>query len=746
MAISLDGTTGISASGNITVGGTLTAGSFSPSSLSVPGNVTGGNLTTAGLITSTGNITGGNVLTGGLISATGTVTGSSHLGSVVSVTANITGGNLLTGGLISSTGTVTGSSLLGSVVSVTANVTGGNLLTAGQLVSTIANGTTPMVVTSTTKVVNLNVEQVDGYHADTANTVSTIAVRDAAANITAANYNGVGVSVTANITGGNLLTAGLVSATSTITSAANITGGNILTGGLVSAAGNITGGNVTATTGLTAGTLSLTGNTISSTDSIITIDPATVGTGGAVIIQGNLSVTGNMTYINSNNVTTNDLTINMANNAATAAAANGGGIEVGPVGTPYATITYNSTSNTWVVSNGANVSGTLSASGNVTGGNLLTGGLVSATGTITGSSYLGAVVSVTANITGGNILTGGLVSATGNILGATKILIGTGASTLTNPVAVFQGSGATYTQVATFNSTGTGSADLVAYGNNGDDTNSWADIGFTGNTFSDTNYTVTAAGDGYFFTQGNASFGGNMVIATGNVGTTKDIVFATGGFLTANIKARLYNSTGLFSAVGNIQGGNIITAGLISSTGNAIHSNVIVNGTAALGSGVLIVSGNIQTSAANATANIGNVSNYFNTIHGKSTTAQYADVAELYIADTIYEPGTVLDFGGVNEVTLSSVANSNRIAGVVSTNPAYLMNGMLRNETSVAVALTGRVPTSVTGTVRKGDMMVSAGNGVAQACATPAIGTVIGKALENFDGETGVIEVVIGRL
>jgi hypothetical protein len=56
------------------------------------------------------------------------------------------------------------------------------------------------------------------------------------------------------------------------------------------------------------------------------------------------------------------------------------------------------------------------------------------------------------------------------------------------------------------------------------------------------------------------------------------------------------------------------------------------------------------------------------------------------------------------------------------------------------------VPTFVSGIIEKGDMMVSAGNGRAVACATPAIGTVIGKALENHAGGDGVIEVVVGRL
>jgi hypothetical protein len=67
-------------------------------------------------------------------------------------------------------------------------------------------------------------------------------------------------------------------------------------------------------------------------------------------------------------------------------------------------------------------------------------------------------------------------------------------------------------------------------------------------------------------------------------------------------------------------------------------------------------------------------------------------------------------------------------------------------ENSVAVALTGRVPTKVTGTISKGDMMVADGTGKAMACSAPTIGTVIGKALEDFDGDDGVIEVVVGRL
>ena len=150
--------------------------------------------------------------------------------------------------------------------------------------------------------------------------------------------------------------------------------------------------------------------------------------------------------------------------------------------------------------------------------------------------------------------------------------------------------------------------------------------------------------------------------------------------------------------------------------------------------------------ALNNTYNLGSSSLKWATMYGVASQAQYADLAEKYTADYNYEPGTVLDFGGDNEVTLSTKDMSRKIAGIVSTNPAYLMNSDLESEFVVTVGLTGRVPCKVQGAVRKGDMMVSAGNGFARAEENPKLGSVIGKALEDFDGDTGVIEVVVGRL
>lgn len=135
--------------------------------------------------------------------------------------------------------------------------------------------------------------------------------------------------------------------------------------------------------------------------------------------------------------------------------------------------------------------------------------------------------------------------------------------------------------------------------------------------------------------------------------------------------------------------------------------------------------------------------------HGVATSAQYADLAEKYVADSKIEPGTVVDFGGEFEVTTGSADMSTRIAGVISTAPAYVMNSKCQGKYVVAVALQGRVPVKVIGPVRKGDMLVSAGNGYARAEEEPKLGSVIGKALENFSGSKttkGVIEIVVGRV
>jgi hypothetical protein len=136
---------------------------------------------------------------------------------------------------------------------------------------------------------------------------------------------------------------------------------------------------------------------------------------------------------------------------------------------------------------------------------------------------------------------------------------------------------------------------------------------------------------------------------------------------------------------------------------------------------------------------------YADVFNGVATSAQYADLAENYVADAEYQPGTVLEFGGEFEVTLAE-DGTNRVAGVVTTNPAYLMNSKCEGKYVVAIALQGRTPCKVRGHVRKGDMLMSGSNGFARRAQSPQMGTIIGKALSDFNGVEGVIEVAVGRL
>ena len=124
---------------------------------------------------------------------------------------------------------------------------------------------------------------------------------------------------------------------------------------------------------------------------------------------------------------------------------------------------------------------------------------------------------------------------------------------------------------------------------------------------------------------------------------------------------------------------------------------------------------------------------------GTATEARYADLAEMYAADADISAGTVVCFAGEGKVAECDVADCRSVAGIVSTDPAHLMNS---TQEGVALALAGRVPCKVTGAVAAGDLMVSAGNGMAMANNDAAMGTVIGKAIEASEGGESVIEVL----
>ena len=135
-------------------------------------------------------------------------------------------------------------------------------------------------------------------------------------------------------------------------------------------------------------------------------------------------------------------------------------------------------------------------------------------------------------------------------------------------------------------------------------------------------------------------------------------------------------------------------------------------------------------------------------MYGTLTAARYADLAERYEADKEYKPGTVVVFGGDKEITQSNIYMDTRVAGIISTNPAHLMNSEAGDDiTHPPVALQGRVPCRVIGKIKKGDMLVTSTiPGVAIATTEPKVGTIIGKALQNYDSDhIGFIEVVVGR-
>jgi hypothetical protein len=228
---------------------------------------------------------------------------------------------------------------------------------------------------------------------------------------------------------------------------------------------------------------------------------------------------------------------------------------------------------------------------------------------------------------------------------------------------------------------------------------------------------------------------------TGNV--TAGRFLGTSASLSGNVTADYFLGTSA-SLSGNVTAGYFLGNGAlltgIVSGGGGGYGNTEV--TANLTTGFY---GNIIPSA-NLTYDIGSNTAWWGTFYGVSTQAKYADLAENYVSDAAYEPGTVLVFGGPCEVTATTATHDTAVAGVVSTHPAYLMNAESGN---VSVALTGRVPCQVRGPVSKGTLLVTSNMlGVAEAINSSMYkpGCVIGKSLEAIDDNSvKTIEIAVGR-
>jgi uncharacterized Zn-binding protein involved in type VI secretion len=206
---------------------------------------------------------------------------------------------------------------------------------------------------------------------------------------------------------------------------------------------------------------------------------------------------------------------------------------------------------------------------------------------------------------------------------------------------------------------------------------------------------------------------------------------------------QLGTSLPVFTANG-VSGHAEVTSSPLNS--NDIANKFYVDNTALARNGSNTITGALIPSA-NAAVNLGSTTSWFANIYGVSMQAKYADLAERFAADAEYEAGTVVEIGGSAEITAASADLSEKVFGVISTKAAYLMNaGSGDDTTHPPVALSGRVPVKVIGIIRKGDRLVSAGNGIARAGTNEEITpwNVIGRALQDKESdELSLIEAIV---
>ena len=205
--------------------------------------------------------------------------------------------------------------------------------------------------------------------------------------------------------------------------------------------------------------------------------------------------------------------------------------------------------------------------------------------------------------------------------------------------------------------------------------------------------------------------------------------------MTGTVKATAFTGPLTGAVVGNVTGtATVSTTSTISAdnTTNASRFVTFVNS----------ATGNLGMSTdTNFTYNPST-----NILTTTASSARYADLAETYETDSTYEVGTVVIFGGEKEVTQSTITNDTRVAGVISENPAYLMNSESEGQ---PIALVGKVKCKVHGMIAKGDLLTTSGEkpGHAKKAITPVLGSIVGKAMETKDtAEESVILISVGRL
>jgi len=452
-------------------------------------------------------------------------------------------------------------------------------------------------------------------------------------------------------------------------------------------------------------------------------DAIAISSGGNVTMSQNLTVTGDFTVngttttVNTTNMVVSDNLIELNNGASSNANDSGIVIERGSTG-DNAFIGWDESADKFIV-------GTTTATG------ASTGNLTISSGTLVASTFEGALsgnaTTATTLETTRAIQVSGAVTGTANFDGSAAInIVTTATSDPTLTLAGDASGSATFTNLgnATLTVTVADDSHNHVVGNIDGIEEYIQDV--TGAMFSSN----TESGISVTYQDGDGTIDLNVNDPT--ISLTGDV---TGSATMTNLGNVSISTTVAANSValGTDTTGNYVGAGATSGSG--------ISGSVSSEGGTFTVTSNATSSNTGSTIVFRDGSGNFSAgvITGTSTAARYADLAEMYSADAEIEPGTVVHFAGEGKLAACDTENCRTVAGIVSTDPAYLMNS---EQEGVALALAGRVPCKVTGVVNAGVLMVSAGNGMAMANNNAALGTVIGKAIEANEGGEGVIEVL----
>jgi hypothetical protein len=550
--------------------------------------------------------------------------------------------------------------------------------------------------------------------------------------------------------GGYLALKQGTAATNTTTGALRVTGGvgvsgSLYAGGVYTNSLNFANGSPFTSTTL-ANTSDITANIPSGANAGLSLTATGVAAGNygsatsipTIVVDSKGRVSSITTNAISSSLTlTGDVTASGSLSGSISATLAASGVTAGVYGsaTSIPTITVDSkgrvtsvTSN--AVSTTISLAGT-SGSGTVAGGGTLTvAGGTGITTAISGSTVTVTNSGVTAlSSSGAGNLT---VSASTGSVAVTLPTTGPGATTVGSTTTIPVITTDAYGRVTALTTASITSSGFSLAGTSG--TGSVAGSGTL--TFASTNG-VTATASGSTITINDPQ----------DIRTSASPTFAGGAFtgnVTRSSRPLITNFSGNTAPANPIQGdewfrGNTGTMykyvyDNVSSTYNWLNiSSALFNAATTATANTLA----LRDGSANLTA-----ANFI----GLASSAKYADLAENYASDQSYEPGTVVVFGGEEEITATNLSHDTRVAGVISTNPAYLMNS---EAIGLPVAFTGRVPCKVVGIVNKGDILVTSGiPGVAQRMETALYkpGCIIGKALgENRTNNIATIEVVVGR-